>query len=128
MTIATFRPHAIIVPERRIPNPIFVAALIGVENILRLDFDASLPEHTYLDQAMKKLPKQTIAIGKPIGLTINYAADRAVRFDLEGKRIERVFDPIENSRLTKFRTSKADNSVHAGIRDSDLDIGREDLD
>jgi hypothetical protein len=52
--------------------------------------------------------------------------------DFAIERIERVFDPIENSddrkRLTKFRNSKADNSVHAGIRNSDLDIGREDLD
>jgi len=27
-----FRPHAIILTERTVPSPIFVAAIIGVEN------------------------------------------------------------------------------------------------
>jgi len=36
-SILGFRPHAIIVTERSIPSPIFVAALIGVEKILRID-------------------------------------------------------------------------------------------
>lgn len=36
-----FRPHAIIATDRSVPSPIFVAALIGVEKILRIDFDTS---------------------------------------------------------------------------------------
>jgi hypothetical protein len=39
-----FRPHAIIATDRFVPSPIFVAALIGVEKILRIDFDTSHPE------------------------------------------------------------------------------------
>jgi hypothetical protein len=31
-----FRPHAIILTERSVPSPIFVAALIGVEKLLRI--------------------------------------------------------------------------------------------
>jgi uncharacterized protein (UPF0254 family) len=34
-----FRPHAIILTERTVPSPIFVAALIGVEKLLRIDLD-----------------------------------------------------------------------------------------
>jgi len=79
-----FRPHGIIVTERSVPSPLFVAALIGVENILRIDFDTSLPEETYVHQALAQIPEQTIAFGRPIGVTINYAADRAVRYDLKG--------------------------------------------
>jgi hypothetical protein len=49
-----FRPHAIIATDSSIPSPIFVAALIGVENILRIDFDLSQPEETYVHQALAK--------------------------------------------------------------------------
>ncbi len=83
-----FRPHAIIATDRSVPSPIFVAALIGVERILRIELDTSLPEQTYVHQALAKLPEQTIAFGRPIGVTINYAADRAVRYDLKGDPIE----------------------------------------
>jgi hypothetical protein len=80
-----FRPHAIIATERSIPSPIFVAALIGVEKILRIDFDTSLPEETYVHQALAQIPEQTIAFGRPIGVTVNYAPDRAVRYDPKGR-------------------------------------------
>ena len=36
-----FRPHAIILTERTVPSPIFVAAIIGVEKLLRIDLDAN---------------------------------------------------------------------------------------
>ena len=32
---AAFRPHAIILTERTVPQPIFVASIIGVERLLR---------------------------------------------------------------------------------------------
>jgi hypothetical protein len=35
----SFKPHAIILTERQRPEPIFVAALIGVERLLRVDFN-----------------------------------------------------------------------------------------
>src|SRR3984893_9075380 len=35
-----FCPHAIILTERSVPSPIFVAAMIGVEKLLRIDLDA----------------------------------------------------------------------------------------
>jgi hypothetical protein len=41
--------------ERSIPSPILVAAMVGVEKILRIDFDPSLPEGTYVRQALAKL-------------------------------------------------------------------------
>ena len=36
-----FCPHAIILTERTVPSPIFVAAMIGVEKLLRIDLDLS---------------------------------------------------------------------------------------
>jgi hypothetical protein len=89
-----FRPHAIIVTDRSVPSPIFVAALIGVEKILRIDFDTSLPEATFVQQALAKILKQTIAFGRPIGVTVSYAPDRAVRYDLKGDPLETFTEAI----------------------------------
>jgi hypothetical protein len=68
-------------------------------------------------------------------LALNYIRNQAPDHkdaDFAIEKIERIFDTFRNStdkaRLVRFRNSKADNSVHAGIRNSDLDIGREDLD
>ena len=49
---AAFRPHAIILTERTVPQPIFVAAIIGVERLLRIDFDLALPPLSYASQAL----------------------------------------------------------------------------
>ena len=92
---AAFQPHAIIATDRSVPSPIFVAALIGVEKILRIDFDTSLPEATFVRQALAQLPEQTIAFGRPIGVTINYAPDRAVRYDLNGDPIETLTAAVQ---------------------------------
>jgi hypothetical protein len=73
-----FRPHAIIATGRSVPSPIFVAALIGVEKILRIDFDTSLPGATFVHQALAKLPEQTPAFGRPTGVTVNYAPSQSV--------------------------------------------------
>jgi hypothetical protein len=35
-----FLPHAVILTERTVPSPIFVAALVGIEKLLRIDIDA----------------------------------------------------------------------------------------
>ena len=74
--------------DRSVPSPIFVAAIVGVEKILRIELDTSLPEETYVHQALAKLPEQTIAFGRPIGVTANFSPDRAVRYDLKGDPIE----------------------------------------
>jgi hypothetical protein len=49
---AAFRPHAIILTERTVPQPIFVAAIIGVERLLGMDFNLALPPLSYASQAL----------------------------------------------------------------------------
>ena len=44
---AAFRPHAIILTERTVPQPFFVAAFIGIERLLRIDFDLALAPVSY---------------------------------------------------------------------------------
>jgi len=110
-----FRPHAIIATERSVPSPIFVAALIGIEKILCIDFDTSLPEETYVNQALAKLPEQTIAFGRPIGVTINYAPDRAVRYDLKGDPIETLTVAVRcGNAYFMIPPDKKDMSVRLG--------------
>jgi hypothetical protein len=99
---ATFVPHAIILTERALPEPIFVAAFIGVERLLRIDFDLSVERASYINQALNglrlklaefkpevgRMAETLPAFGRPIGLVVNYSPDRAVRFDLEGNGLE----------------------------------------
>jgi hypothetical protein len=68
-------------------------------------------------------------------LALNYIRNQAPDYrhsEFAVEKVERVFDSLANSndrkRLIKFRSAIGGNAVHAGIRNSDLDIGREDLD
>ena len=93
------------------PEQIFVAAIIGVDRLLRVDLDPTEGPGTYIDQALKgirqkfarwnpkgidvssvglgDLPLPTF--GRPVGVIVNYTPDCAVRFDLSGQPIE-AFD------------------------------------
>ena len=107
---AAFRPRAIILTEKQRPEQIFIAAIIGVERLLRVDLDPTEGEVTYIDQALKGI-RQKLArwnskvdvssvglgdlplpcFGRPVGVIVNYTPDHAVRFDLSGQPIE-AFD------------------------------------
>ncbi len=91
--LKTFKPHAIIQADRRIPSPIFVASLLGPERILRIDFDTSGKPATYVHCALKqmnlKYPEGMVpAFGRIISIAVNYAPNHAVLFDLEGRALE----------------------------------------
>ena len=95
---AEFRPHAIIITERSRPEPIFVAAFIGVDVLLRVDFDLTAAPVTFVQQSQDGLRHKLArwrgslpAFGRPVGFIINYSPDCAVRFDLEGNPVE-LFD------------------------------------
>ena len=83
----TFRPHAIILTGRTVPSPIFVAAIIGVEKLLRIDLDATQGPVSFVRQVLDCLPEWVSAFGKTVGFVINYSPDQAVRFDLNGQPI-----------------------------------------
>jgi hypothetical protein len=104
---AAFRPHAVILTDRQRPEPLFVAAVIGVERLLRVDLDPTEGPLTYIDQALKGVRQKLArwnskvdvsavglgdlplpAFGRPVGVIVNYTPDRAVRFDLSGQPIE----------------------------------------
>jgi hypothetical protein len=89
-----FRPHTIILTERTVPSPIFVAAMIGVEKLLRIDLDATQGPVSYVRQVLDRLPEGVPAFGKPIGFVINYSPDQAVRFDRNGQPIETLDEAV----------------------------------
>jgi len=115
---ASFKPHAIILTENSRPEPIFVAALIGVDTLLRIDFDLLSTQATWRAQAIDGLRARLKrwnsswnnrrqvedyslpAFGRPIGFVVNYAIDHAVRYDLEGNAIEML--------PAAYRVGKAD--------------------
>ena len=93
---AEFVPHAVVLTEREFPQPLFAALIIGIERLLRVDFDLSESPVTFIQQALEGVRKklagwkwdQIPTFGKPVGVIINYSPDCAVRFDLEGQPIE----------------------------------------
>jgi hypothetical protein len=92
---AAFSPHAIIMTERERPSQIFIAAILGVSNLRRVDFDLSQGPLSFVQQALEglreKLAKSNGVIttfGRATGFIINFDPDYAVRFDLEGKPVE----------------------------------------
>lgn len=94
-----FRPHAIIFCERTTPEPLFVAAVIGIDRILRIDFAEGSAPVTYVKQALMGVSQKLArwnssslpAFGRPTGFVINYSYDRAIEFDFIGKPL-RIFD------------------------------------
>ena len=86
-----FQPHAVILTERTRPEPIFVAAIIGAERLLRVDFGLDGERESYVKKSLEGVERRlakwngTIpAFGRPTGLIVNYAPNFAVRFDLRG--------------------------------------------
>jgi hypothetical protein len=95
---AAFKPHAIILTERRIPSPIFVVAVIGAERLLRVDFDAKASPVSFVKLALEGLKQKTAewgnalpGYGRPTGFVVNYRPDFGVRFNLDGSARE-TFD------------------------------------
>ena len=63
-----FRPHAIILTERTVPSPMFVAAIVGVEKLFRIDLDPTQAPVSFVRQALDRLPEGVIGFGKTVRL------------------------------------------------------------
>ena len=49
---ATFVPHAVVLTERERPTQIFVAAILGVDRLRRVDFDLTKSPGTFIHQTL----------------------------------------------------------------------------
>lgn len=110
----TFQPHAVIVTEHSRPTQIFVVALLGAEQLLRIDVDLSRPRDTWLSQAVAAIPGGVPGFSKPVGVVMNYSPDEAVQFDLatgstlrlpSAKRVGRASLTIGTKTLPTFQES-----------------------
>lgn len=93
---ASFVPHAIIVTERSIPWPVHIAAVLGIERLLRVDFDPLSDPATFVEQGLRGLREKTErdgtvpTFGNAVGLVVNYSPDCAEQFDLNGQSVGRL--------------------------------------
>ncbi len=93
---SAFKPHALITTANSIPQPIVVAAILGVERLLRIDFDLAASPITFaiqvregVCQMLARWKSRTIpAFGAATGFVVNYSPDRAVAYDLDGTPIQ----------------------------------------
>lgn len=101
-----FVPHGIIDTERSVPSPIFIVAVIGADRLKKVDLDLSKDPTTYPSQVMEEISKRVnddgriICFGKPIGFTINYSLNKAIKYDLAGNPIKEYDRPIRLGRAT----------------------------
>jgi hypothetical protein len=86
---ATFKPHALWCTENEVPRPIFIAAFVGVENLLRFDFDLTKGEDSFVKQALAALPPKVSLFGRTKGFTVNYSPDLAIEYDAGGEVVAR---------------------------------------
>ena len=94
-----FKPHAVILTEKRIASQITFCGLAGgPETFLIIAFDLSQAPITFVGQAVARMSRKAPVgangrryvpfFGEPLGLIINYSPDRALRCDLKGNPIE----------------------------------------
>jgi hypothetical protein len=103
---AKLSTHAVILVARRISEPIFVAGIIGVEQLRVIDLDPTKGTITYVKQALdglhSKLARRNPGVdvsnehpralglpgyGRLVGFVVNYTPDYAIQFDPRGNPI-----------------------------------------
>jgi hypothetical protein len=93
---ASFKPHAIVLTERKIPTQTAIALLVGAPRLLRIDFDLKQRPNQLHSSGSQRISSEAAQLGwrsravfgRPVGLVVNYVPERAVRHDLEGKAVE----------------------------------------
>jgi hypothetical protein len=92
----TFKPEAFLLGTSTRPSSVVLYGITGgSDRWLRISLDVSKPPITFVSQALsvvRKTPKVPF-FGDTTGFVINYAADRAVRFDIHGDPQEVLCEP-----------------------------------
>ncbi len=87
---AAFKPRGFIITEHTVPTSITMAAFVGADQSLWVDFDPGSTSISYLKQALRAA-KQRSPIrfyGNAVGVVVNYSPDEALRFDMQGIPVE----------------------------------------
>ena len=114
---ARFRPHLRVVPERRVPSPIFVVALTGTARWLRQDLPDGITERPWERQLevvarfARGHYRAKQASAGPFGAIQGYlyriAFERAIRLDLDGVPLGEELGPIMDGKATLSVGGKA---------------------
>ena len=92
---ADFEPHAVILTERLIPQPIFIVAFIGVSRLLRIDFDLTEQPETFVAEALDGLTRKLLEFDPDLsaaGFTPDLIRHRGV-IELLGEALGERFAP-----------------------------------
>jgi hypothetical protein len=88
-----FKPHGILLGTDTRPSQAFIFAITGgAERWLHIPLDHSQPPVTYAEQALAVVRKTPFVhfFGRTTGFIVNYTPDHAVRFDCEGRPVEKL--------------------------------------
>ena len=85
----SFKPHAVILTKQRVPSQITLYAMTGGVRHRIIRFKEGSSPKTYAAQAQEGLPNFVPFFGPPTGYVVNYNPDFALRFNKEGRLIER---------------------------------------
>ena len=99
---ASFKPAAYLLGTSNRPSQIWMFGVTGgAERWLKIPLDTSQSPVTYAEQALAVV-RETPTVqffGLTKGFIVNYTADHAVRFDLEGRPMETLPALIDRERL-----------------------------
>jgi hypothetical protein len=90
---AAFEPHGILLGTDTRPSQALIFAITGgAERWLQIPLDHSQPPVTYAEQALAVVRKTPFVhfFGRTTGFIVNYTPDHAVRFDCEGRPVEKL--------------------------------------
>jgi hypothetical protein len=87
---AAFKPRGFIITEHTVPTSITMAAFVGADQSLWVDFEPGSTSISYLKQALRAAKQRSPIpfFGNAIGVIINYSPDEALRFDMQGIPLE----------------------------------------
>lgn len=90
-TRENFKPHVVVICERRIPSSITIYGFIGGDQQRIIHFpeeytdgSQNLAPEDYSAYARANLPEQIPLMGKTIGYVVNYSPDHSIEYDLQG--------------------------------------------
>ena len=86
----SFKPHAVILTEYKIPTQITFCAMTGGSRHRIIRFKEGSSPKTYAAQAREALPNVVPFFGRPTGYVLNHTPDFALRFSKEGILVERL--------------------------------------
>ena len=87
---AAFKPKGFIITQHTVPPSITMAAFVGADQSLWVDFEPGSTSISFLKQALRAAKQRSPIpfFGNAIGVIINYSPNEALRFDMQGIPVE----------------------------------------